>query len=37
MDMDKILERMEAMEHNMTESISERMEKNLQKGLERIK
>ena len=35
--MDKILERMEAIEQNMTDRISKRMEMNLQKGLERIK
>ena len=36
MDMDKILERMDAMEKNMTDRISEWMELNLQKGLEKI-
>ena len=36
MDMDKLLERMDTMEKNMTDRISERMEQNLQKGLEKI-
>ena len=36
MDMEKLLERMDTMEKNMTDRISERMEQNLQKGLEKI-